>query len=127
MEDYKDRIERIKEAAYYDSVWVYGNLRKAFVHGAEWADHHPLSQWISCGKRLPPFDIVVLVRVSVTKDFQFPVSEMQKTAYRVAKLMPDRFNRGEWYFSVPGKEAWLRQRQIGGPIVSVIEWMPIVE
>lgn len=42
----------------HDPVWAIAPI---FVEGAEWADAHPKSPWVSVGERLPEYEEDVLV------------------------------------------------------------------
>lgn len=48
------REEEIRQAAVlnFKQEW-HGSIIDAFTQGAEWADQHPQSQWISVEERLP--------------------------------------------------------------------------
>lgn len=122
MENYRERAERIKQAAHYDSVWSFGNVHTAFFHGAQWADAHPLSPWIKCSQRLPPFGTVALVRMELPRNAVMKVREL-----RIGKFVRGILDKGEWVFHVPGMASWLHQYQIHGSPGEVEEWLPLEE
>lgn len=64
------RTEEIQQAAdaNFRPEW-HGSLIDAFVQGAEWADEHPKSSWISVEDRLPEISGGYIVRYIVVKLF----------------------------------------------------------
>lgn len=96
-----ERLEQIKQAAFYDSVWTFGNVRKSFIHGALWSDHHPKSPWIKVEQRLPPVGETVFVK----------------------RIVDGRkvYNRA-WYGE---DDMWRIEDKIFKDHANVIEWMPI--
>lgn len=73
-----DREGQIKEAgcAMYSTLGEFPSL-ESFVSGAEWADAHPKSPWISVRDRLPEFNSIVLVRFKLPNldGYSFAVAE----------------------------------------------------
>ena len=75
------RDEQVTEATeyYYNDI----GLRVAFEEGAQWADEHPKSPWISVKERLPEEDTDVFVRKACTNGI----------FHLVGKVL----NKGKWY------------------------------
>lgn len=62
------REQQIKQAAFErncESDFDSNDGRNGFVEGAQWADEHPKSPWISVEERLPEKDVLVIVRTGI--------------------------------------------------------------
>lgn len=100
------REQQIKQAAFErncESDFDSNDGRNGFVEGAQWADEHPKSPWISVEDRLPELDKEVIV---LAKDKFIDIDQLADNG------------EGGYYW-------WKNERVIYCEEDKITHWMPI--